>query len=437
MPRPADLHRPDFPSRRISRTPQDVLERWWVAFSNRRWAVALLAIWLLYVMIVGMLGAWQYIGVPPGMRPIFSDWHVVLSAAECHKLGRNVFVENPCDNWARIHIYGSLWLQLGKLGLGVRDVFWLGLVINAAFMVLAVLLINPLTIGEMLLGVAILLSPAIMLAIERANADLIIFGLLVLAAWLVAGQRRYGQIGGLLVTSLSAFLKFYPAVLFGIIALVARDRKQLLIAVIGGLCLLAVWLYLSADELVLLRRVVPRPHGPFATGSTLLFRYMCPTCRIVRISLAVAAVAAAAAFLLARKMSVEPLSPGVSRQSLVLFCFGSTVLLSTFLVISNFDYRWVFFLLLVPMLLQIWRQPQGSKLAKTLVALILAFALMVMWCEAALLQVQIEIVQRCLPIVKQAAAWLSLTFAAAIAIRALIESQQMIWAPPRKLDRSE
>src|SRR5262249_60475924 len=45
------------------------------------------------------------------------------------------------------------------------------------------------------------------------------------------------------------FLKFYPAVLFGVIALVARNRKQLPIAVIGGLCLLAVWLYLSAGEL--------------------------------------------------------------------------------------------------------------------------------------------------------------------------------------------
>src|SRR5262245_40094403 len=246
MPRPADLRRCDFS---ISPTPQDVLEKWWVAFSNRRWAVALLATWLLYVMIVSSLGDWQYIGVPAGMRPIFADWHAVLIAADCHKLGRNVFVENPCDNWARPHVYGSLWLQLGRLGLGVRDVFWLGLLINAAFMLLAVVLINPLTVGELLLGVAILLSPAIMLAIERANSDLIIFGLVVLAAWLVAGHRRYGQIGGLLVTSLSVFLKFYPAVLFGIIALVARNRKQFLIAVIGGLCLLAVWLYLSVDEL--------------------------------------------------------------------------------------------------------------------------------------------------------------------------------------------
>jgi hypothetical protein len=415
-----------------------LLEKWLVALRNRRWGVALLAIWLLYVTVVGGLGVWKYVGVP-GLSPIFADWHAVLSAADCHKLGHNVFVENPCDNWARTHVYGSLWLQLGKLGLGVRDVFWLGLVINAAFMVLVVvLLINPSTLGELLIGATILLSPAIMLAIERANNDLIIFGLLVLAALLVAGQYRHGQIGGLLVTSLSVFLKFYPAALFGVIALIARSRKEFLVAVIGGISLLAVWLYLSADELVLLRRVVPRPDGPFATGSTLLFKYICPTCEIVRISLAVAAVALAVAFFLSRKMSVEPLSPGVSRQCCVLFCFGLTVLLSTFLVNSNFDYRWIFFLLLVPMLFEIRRQPQANKLAKKLVALIIGFTLLVMWCEAFVLDVpgafkiirkplslaQIESVQRCLWIVKQAAAWLSLTFATAIAVRALIESQQ-------------
>jgi hypothetical protein len=83
--------------------------------------------------------------------------------------------------------------------------------------------------------------------------------------------------------------------------------------------------------------------------------------------LTVAVGALAAAILLSRRMSAEALSPGLSRQCFVLFCFGLAVLLFTFLLNSNFDYRWVFFLLLLPMLLQIWRQPQADQLAKKLV----------------------------------------------------------------------
>jgi hypothetical protein len=380
------------------------------------------------------------------MSPIFEDWHAVMSAVDCHKLGHNVFVENPCDHWGRVHVYGSLWLLLGKLGLGVSDVFWLGLMINAVFMLVAVVLINPSNIGELMIGAAVSFSPAVMFGIERANNDLIIFGLLVLAAYLIASQQRHGQAGGLFVTILCVFLKFYPAVLFGVIALVARNRREFLTAGLGGIALLTAWLYLSADELALLQLTVPRPPGPFATGGTLLFKYMCPTCESFSLSLgaAVAAVAALTlAFFLSQKVTVE----GVSRQSLILFGFGVAVLLSTFLVNTNYDYRWVFFLLLVPMLLEIHRQPQTSKVANKLAAAILGFGLLVMWCEASVVDLsavlkimlgvplsQVEIercvncdvegVEKCLSIVKQMAAWLSLIFAATLAAKVLIESRR-------------
>jgi hypothetical protein len=411
---------------------------------NRRWGIALLAIWLLYVAIVGGLGAWHYAGVPR-MSRIFSDWHAVFSAVDCHKLGLDVFAENPCDQWFRKHAYGGLWLQLGNLGLGLRDVFWSGVIINAVFMVTAVVLVRPSSASELIIGAAILLSPTIMLAIERVNNDLIIFELVALTAWLVASRRRHGQIGGLLVTTLAAFLKFYPAALFGGIALVARTRKDFLIAVVGGACLLGVWIYLSVHELVRVLPNVPRPDGLFATGSTLLFELICPTCPIFAISLVAATIAASVAILLSRNVSITPFSTGMSRQCFVQFCLGLTVLLSTFLINSNFDYRWVLFILLVPMLFELRRQPLVDRLTKRLVVLILGFTLIVMWCgalmfytpavwkivfEAPWSQAHMTAMHTYLGAVKQAAAWLSLTFATAIAIRALVENYKNCrWEP--------
>jgi hypothetical protein len=395
---------------------------------------------------VGALGAWHYVGVP-GMSRIFADWHAVLSAIDCHKLGLDVVAENPCDYWFRKHVYGSLWLQLANVGLGLRDAFWSGVVINAVFMVTAVMLVRPSNRSELAIGAAILLSPTIMLAIERVNNDLIVFELLVLTAWLVTSRHRHGQIGGLLVSTLATFLKFYPAALFGAIALVARTRKEFFTAIVGGICLLSAWIYLSIHELALVLPLGPRPAGPFATGSTLLFEYLCPTCPIFAISLVAATVAGTVAFLLSRNVSVTPFSVGMSRQPFVQFCLGLTVLLSTFLVNSNFDYRWVFFILLAPMLLGLRRQPFVDKLTKRLVVLILGCTLIVMWSGALVFYVppvwkivvgapwsqsHTEGMRTYLGVVKQAAAWLSLTFATAIVIRALVENYKNVVAGHEK-----
>src|SRR5512143_1622194 len=38
----------------------------------------------------------------------FLDIHAVLSAVECHRLGWDVFEQNPCDVMERVHVYSRL-----------------------------------------------------------------------------------------------------------------------------------------------------------------------------------------------------------------------------------------------------------------------------------------------------------------------------------------
>ncbi len=38
-------------------------------------------------------------------RTPFLDMHAVTSAVECHRLGFDVFVQNPCDVLKRVHAY--------------------------------------------------------------------------------------------------------------------------------------------------------------------------------------------------------------------------------------------------------------------------------------------------------------------------------------------
>ena len=47
-----------------------------------------------------------------GGASIFADWTVILNANLCLEKGYDVFLENPCDNWNRRHVYGSLLLNI-------------------------------------------------------------------------------------------------------------------------------------------------------------------------------------------------------------------------------------------------------------------------------------------------------------------------------------
>jgi hypothetical protein len=48
-------------------------------------------------------------------RTPFLDMHGVTSAVECHRLGYDVYVQNPCDVLHRVHSYSPLWLWLSVL----------------------------------------------------------------------------------------------------------------------------------------------------------------------------------------------------------------------------------------------------------------------------------------------------------------------------------
>ena len=47
-----------------------------------------------------------------GGASIFADWTVILNANLCLEKGYDVFLDNPCDNWDRKHVYGNLLLNI-------------------------------------------------------------------------------------------------------------------------------------------------------------------------------------------------------------------------------------------------------------------------------------------------------------------------------------
>ena len=75
-------------------------------------------------------------GAAPFRTP-FLDMHAVTAAVECHRLGFDVYVQNPCDVFGRVHGYSPLWLWLAVLPITTAWDNALGLGLVILFLVVA------------------------------------------------------------------------------------------------------------------------------------------------------------------------------------------------------------------------------------------------------------------------------------------------------------
>ena len=356
----------------------------------KRYALCLwlFLLWFAFIFILGRFELWRHIGVSH-MKPLFADLHAVLSAIECHDRGLNVYVTNPCDVASRVHVYGSIWLELGALGLGAAHLFSKGVLVNIVFMAISVWLIKPSSRREFVVSALILLSPAVTLGVERANNDLIVFSLLAGAAVLFTKPQKTAQVFGLFVIYLSALLKFYPSVLFVAAVIVAkRNKKNFLITAAIASGLFITWLATNYAELLLVKTIVPKPLDFYATGARALLAYVgrpypwILTVPAIWLWMGFMVLIATVSIILAYRLKLSGTSHTKSTLNYVLFIFGLLVLFSTYAINSNYDYRWIFFIFTVPLLFEIKRTALNEKLPRRLVSSAFIFALITMWTEA-------------------------------------------------------
>ncbi len=93
--------------------------------------LTLAALWLAgaeqqYMAFLRMLGVRAF-------RLPFLDTHAVMSAMECHRLGVDVYMANPCDTLGRMHVYSPFWLHLGVLPITTSVDHGVGLALDVGF----------------------------------------------------------------------------------------------------------------------------------------------------------------------------------------------------------------------------------------------------------------------------------------------------------------
>jgi len=356
----------------IQSIPQNRARSHW----DGRWLALLIA--LLFALLFwqatriwGIERTLDAAGVPP-IGTSFGDLYLFPAAAHGFAVGGNPYLSNPSDPWRRLYNYPRIWLSFMRFSF--RSVPWVGLTLDAAWLAALAIVWGRLSVGEGAVAGLLAISPAALLALERANSDLIIFLLIVLA--LLCLRQRW-NVPAWLIYLACGVLKIFP--IAAALTFLRGGWRRAVWWIGAELTALGLWALLRKDEIRLVLRNTPDGGPGISYGATVLttianqnfgartgnydhfdsYRWIASF------------VAGALVLMLGwagwrRSSGGWPLSsPEKSRAEstpdadpkLDAFRAGGAIYLLTFVAGSNFDYRRIFLLLCLPWL---WPRAAGS-----------------------------------------------------------------------------
>ena len=340
-----------------------------------RWAVAG-GIYVYFLLVIGNGGhsQWGDFRVST-LNPIFADLRSLTTAWECDRQGFDPLSSNPCDPYERNANYPRIWWDgLSWIGLGESSTIALGLLAGALFFAGVLWLVPRRTpFAASLVWIAAVVSPAVMLGIERANPDLFLFAILAgaLALFRKPGVRR--AVGAGLIV-FATILKLFPVFALGL--LVRQRRRWALATITAATVVLGIYAIATYDDIRLIRQLVPR-FVYFSFGADVGLQAIRDGLEEPNGTVWTAAlygglsllVAAAGAFAWSRRR--RPPEPGLPSQEGVValdaYWVGALVYAGSFATSYNWDYRLMFLLFTLPQLLRWAREPEprmpGARLA--------------------------------------------------------------------------
>jgi hypothetical protein len=344
-------------------------------------AIAILALGC----VVGWDPTWRTLGVTP-LQPPFFDMHVINDYAACARKGLDAYAPQACnvDNFN----IPPTWLWLGFLGVDGSASPWLSAAMIASAAIVMVLLLQGRSWFHGATALAALMSPSVLMGVERGNLDLLILSLVGSAA-LIYKERRVGRAcGAIALLSLGVILKLFPVFC---VSLAARFSKQTFLFACALATLSLIYFTLTMEYIFLIRRNVPTTFV-LSYGYKAIFLGMDHIRSEAGLSAlgladtwlpaatgAVVFVCALAAAVHAFRWRRDFCSVHVSVAGTA-FLFGAGIYCGTFLLGTNFIYRLMFLLLCLPQF-QDWQiqRSEGNKATRTAELGLFSTVLGVLW----------------------------------------------------------
>ncbi len=311
------------------------------------------------VSVFGWDTTWRAFGVTP-LQPPFFDMHVINDYAECAKNGVDAYAPRAC-NIANFNIPPA-WLWIGSIGsINGSDSPWLSLVIITAAAIIMMLLLKGRSWSHGVVALVALISPSVLMGVERANLDLLILALVGSAALIYEEQSTKRISGAAALICFGIVLKIIPV--FCVSLVVRLSKPTLLFACIVSAFSL-FYFYEILDYLLLIRRNVPSTfvlsyghksafmgidhlRGWAGLSSIHLEETWVPALTVAGVLMG------AGAFALRARGQIESFAVSASSAGTA-FLFGAGIYCGTFVLGTNFIYRLMFLLLCIPQL-QDWQ----------------------------------------------------------------------------------
>ena len=178
-----------------------------------------------------------------GAIKLFADWTVILNANLCFEKGLDVYLNNPCDPWGRRHVYGQILLNIPfieKLSKFYFIVF--PILINLLFIYIVINFFELENLIQYFVVLLFIFSSSVILAIERANIDIIIF----LVTIYISYNKRF--IFNYIAIIFAALSKFYPITL-AFIFLFEKNFKKVMLNLIFVITIILVIYFFQIEDI--------------------------------------------------------------------------------------------------------------------------------------------------------------------------------------------
>lgn len=299
-------------------------------------------------IIFGYEKTWKLLNIPT-MMPYFADIRTITGGAESKSLGYDPMIYNPGDPWGRPLNYPRLWQCLYLFGIDQSNTLFFGILIIVLFILGVILLLKTDDNILILLTIISVISPSVLLGIERGNTDLLIFFFVTISILLIKKSRLIYSSIFILIGFL---LKLYP--IFTVFLLIKQKKKySVFIYTFLITTLLGLYFIFNYSDLSLIAKGTSKG-TEMSYGMDILWVFSANfdsnLSKIIRtISYLVVVIVPVSSYWVLKKMKGFR-SKIVSNGFIDFFLGGAAIYVGTFLLGNNWDYRLVFLIFVIPQL---------------------------------------------------------------------------------------
>lgn len=357
---------------------KEIFVRGYELLRGWQWSMVLLLFGggLLYLMFARDL--WMLLGIP-AMQPYFADHYAILAASDCAQQGLDVFAQNPCDPYHRVHVYSRLWLVFSYLGIHAQHNTLFGIAIICTFLLAVVLSVRPRKIDEVILSAVLLSSPAIMLGVERGNSDLIMYTFCVVGVYLLAQASLLSTILANLFLLFAVFLKFYPVASFVVLVEFFSKRETFYKIISCVALIIAAYVCVTYTDILTIVKNLPKPDAFFMTfGARELLKLV--NMNNWYLSIVLPAILAAVLAGMSLSATLKKMHENIESRVLLLFLAGAANLSVCFFTNLNYHYRCVYLLCCLPYFFRV-REHAPNCAIKSMVYVFYLCMIPTVWAE--------------------------------------------------------